>query len=339
MKHLATLLDKSEAEVAHLVGRLEETSGFPAEDARLLAESAQQVRSKIASLGLDPDDTTAQELHHALLVKYQGDAAHLDRALGLSSSSTSAQRSERVIGLLQHVAKPADGWFIKSSVIKKYLAAHPPKNVMKSLSYRSVSSLLKRQNLAEIVLGCAHLESPTWLRGYQQMIKRLNSSDYELRPTQLISFGAKWQQKGLAMVSIDKLYGAVGLYLQGEPSVLSATLLAAQELQKLNPRQQFSLDNVHPALNWWLDSTHLISLHASGQTVSLNVADVAHNHSHGLDFAARKKQAAQFALTDKLKSAYHKYLQDLPQALELEAEQLANADKVLDQPIMEMAEI
>jgi ribosome assembly protein YihI (activator of Der GTPase) len=78
MKRIARILGEDEDRVATLVNALEEKNGFPSHDVRYLAENVQKIHSKITDLGLDPDDTTGEELFHALLVKFEKDSNVFD---------------------------------------------------------------------------------------------------------------------------------------------------------------------------------------------------------------------------------------------------------------------
>ncbi len=68
-KILAQLVQKPEAYVAKIIDELEAKNGSPSEDVRLLAENSVKSRAKLMDLRLDPNDTTEQELYHALLVR------------------------------------------------------------------------------------------------------------------------------------------------------------------------------------------------------------------------------------------------------------------------------
>src|SRR4051794_14259749 len=86
MNRIAKLLDESEAELSKLLADLENKNGLPSHDARHIATVHQSVRSKLADLNLDPDDSTAAELYHALLVKFEADSQKFDEAYGTAGA-------------------------------------------------------------------------------------------------------------------------------------------------------------------------------------------------------------------------------------------------------------
>src|SRR5437868_15448289 len=77
-QRIARILDESEHQVTKLISKLEDKNGYPSHDVRLLAENIQKIRNKMTELGLDPEDTTGEELYHALLVKFQQDSNLFD---------------------------------------------------------------------------------------------------------------------------------------------------------------------------------------------------------------------------------------------------------------------
>jgi hypothetical protein len=154
---IAALLNEPEHLVRKAVKILEDKNGYPSHDVRHLADNIQRVRAKIAELNLDPDDTTAEELYHALLVKFQKDSKEFDACLG-AENQTYDQRVETAINLVSKKLKLPEVWTLKSQAAKQLLKSEPPKKLMKFLGYRSVDSLIKRQNLAELQFMFAYFD-------------------------------------------------------------------------------------------------------------------------------------------------------------------------------------
>ena len=71
---IADIIEHPESVVSKVISSLEAKNGFPSHDVRHYADSHQKSRIKIAELGLDPDDTTPEELYRSLLIKFQADA-------------------------------------------------------------------------------------------------------------------------------------------------------------------------------------------------------------------------------------------------------------------------
>src|SRR3989304_1942100 len=95
--HLSKLVGKAEEEVAQFINRMEDRFGYPSVDVRLLAEINQIAKQKVAELGLDPHDTTGEELYHALCAKFDRDSRQIDRAIGISSGMNLDQRISRAL--------------------------------------------------------------------------------------------------------------------------------------------------------------------------------------------------------------------------------------------------
>jgi hypothetical protein len=62
----------------------------------------------------------------------------------------------------------------------------PPQNIMKRLGYRSVESMLKRENLAEIYGALRFAEDSAWLNDFNEQYKKLRPSDFETRQIEIV---------------------------------------------------------------------------------------------------------------------------------------------------------
>jgi hypothetical protein len=158
-KPISQILNHPERAVAKAIAKLEDKNGYPSHDVRLTAENIQKVRSKLAELNLDPDDTTGEELYQALMVKFQEDSRRFDEHFGMHARGFD-EKSSKAFELVSKNADLPERWVMKASWAKSLLRQHPPKRVMKQLHYRSIDSMLKRENLAEIYLGIEFIESP-----------------------------------------------------------------------------------------------------------------------------------------------------------------------------------
>ncbi len=166
--------------------QLEEASGNPGADVRLTAEIIGKVRIKTQELGLDPDDTTGKELYFALLNKIEKNDEHLVKQIG----GTDPNDAEALMPLMkkawEDVKTPKSCWVLKHSVAKQMLKKMPPKAIMKHLGYRSIDSMLKRENLAEIYGAMRFAESPDWLNKFLGNYKKLKPSDFETRQIEIL---------------------------------------------------------------------------------------------------------------------------------------------------------
>jgi hypothetical protein len=178
-KKLAELLDEPEVVVESVIKKLEHLSGWESTDVRLLAEISNKVRAKHLELGLDPNDTTGPELYHALIAKLKKD----EEKFSLPSTT--------ILNQVSGVHKNYHVYSLKRNVAKELLRSHPPRRLMKQLSFRSVDSMLKRENICELYAGLAKIESPRWLNVFNKDLAKLTPSDFETQEIEIVKMTHK----------------------------------------------------------------------------------------------------------------------------------------------------
>lgn len=183
---LSKLLGATEPLFSLSISQLEEVSGLPSEDVRLTAEILGKVRMKTEELGLDPDDTTPKELHMALMAKIEEHDKHLVKKIGGKDPENPEELMPLMKKAWQKVETPKTAWVIKKTVAKEMLKKKPPKQIMAHLGYRSVDSMLKRENMAEIYGALRFAESPEWLNEFNEEYKRLKPTDFQNRQIEVI---------------------------------------------------------------------------------------------------------------------------------------------------------
>lgn len=189
--HLSALLYAREPFFALVVQQLERASGNASIDVRLSAEISAKVHQKLRELGLDPHDTTGRELYRALINMACLHDAFLAKRLGGSNPADVNEMLRRIQASIATMPIPQTAWVLKHSVAKRLLKAMPPKNVMKQLNYRSVDSMLKREDIAELYSGLRCLESDAWLREFTARYKTLRPADFETRAITVLCLDAK----------------------------------------------------------------------------------------------------------------------------------------------------
>lgn len=211
VRNLATLANESERDTKAVIEKFEELSGWHSEDVRLLAKHRQQVLKKIESLGLDSSDTTGEELYQALQFKFEKDMSHLARAVNYDSGNLE-QRAAKLVELARSAQPKSQVFALKKSVAKTFLRSNPPKNLMGKLRYRSLESLLKREDVSELMALAVSTENALWKRKLLKQLCGLSVSDFENRE---ISYHAmcsdKWSHisETSQPVSYVPLLGAV----------------------------------------------------------------------------------------------------------------------------------
>lgn len=186
-KMLSKLLGANEPMFSLALKQLEEASGRPSVDVRLTAEIIGKVQIKTKELGLDPHDTTGAELYHALLDKARIADEHLVHAVG----GHDPQDVQGLLPLIRQAVEESDhqrdAWVLKKSVAKSMLKKMPPKKIMEHLRYKSVDSMLKREDISEIYGALRFAEGPEWLNDFLGLYKDLHPSDFEKRSIEIVS--------------------------------------------------------------------------------------------------------------------------------------------------------
>ena len=183
---LSDLLGATEPLFSLSITQLEAASGKPGADVRLIAEIVGKVRIKTKELGLDPDDTTGEELYHALLNRMEKDDKHLVKQIGGTDPEDAVALMPLMKKAWEDVDAPKDCWVIKHSVAKAMLKKLPPPSIMAHLGYKSIDSMLKRENLDEIYGALRFAETPAWLNKFNRLYKSLKPSDFETRKITIV---------------------------------------------------------------------------------------------------------------------------------------------------------
>lgn len=188
---LSELLGAREPLFTLALRQLEEASGNPGADIRLIAEIKKKAKIKIAELGLDPNDTTGKELYHTLLARVQKDDGQLVKAIGGNITDDIGTLMLLMKKAIEGFDIPKRCWVLRASVAKRLLKSMPPKRVMKLLGYRSVDSMLKRESVYELYGGLRFVESPQWLKRFTALYKQVGPSDFESRDINIVLLSEK----------------------------------------------------------------------------------------------------------------------------------------------------
>jgi hypothetical protein len=339
---ISRLLDQPEYQVRKIINKLEDKNGYPSHDVRLIAENVQEVRRKIAELSLDPDDTTAEELYQALLIKFQDDARRYDEYFGVQDKSYN-EKAEKAAEIISRNVGLPDKWVLKKTAAKALLRQHPPRRLMKQLRYRSVDSLLKREDIAKVYLVLDSVESPAWNKAHSKQASALDSTCFERRTLKVTAISDSHLIFADSEIksAYNSDYGVIGLLSSSSLSSASLLSLVVSLLDQLaeftdiyasQQAAQFS-----PAAAWWADMDHLIAALGS-QHVSFNLNDVAHNHLLGKSLGEHRLDSAQTSFWKDLLKRYGNQIQSdedvLPQVFNL-ARQVSAP---MNQPAFEYAE-
>lgn len=178
-KILSELLAAREPDFRLGVQKLEQASGGQSHDIRLTHDVLAATRAKLAELGLDPNDTSGEELYRALAEKLGQSDKELAKVLKLEPLEP-----DFLEDFAASVRKLAgrNCFALKQTAAKKLLKASPPKKAMKALGYRSLDSFLKHESLAGLFASTKICESTSWQKTFISEYKKLAPSDFEERP-------------------------------------------------------------------------------------------------------------------------------------------------------------
>lgn len=312
-KRIAEIMDQPEYIVKKLINKLEDKNGYPSHDVRHLADNIQKVRIKLNDLSLDPDDTTGEELYHALLAKFEKDARAFDIFFNAEQLDF-GQKSTRAAEVLGQKTELPRQWALKKTVAKNVLRAQPPKRVMNHLGYRSVESMLKREDLSEIYLVAPYLESASWTKQHDRQISKLSQTDFELRAVRLQPLNyARWSDIAGPQdyVAVNNEVAAIGLWPSAEieqAPFLTITLMLLEKLgdyQEINLSQ--SLAKVSDVVSWWADMDRLVA-NLAGEHISLNLKDTCQNSLQKSAYGERTLEHGRASFWHELLSHYENQL-------------------------------
>jgi len=180
-KLVAELTSADQRVVGEMFKRLERSSGEPGIDVRITSEIYGKLHMKMRALGLDPNDTTSQELYQALLNLTALHDSFLAKRLGITRANDSNEVAQAVIKLIDRLRIPKTSWALKPMTARRLLKSIPPKTLMKLLGYRSVDSMLKRESPSMLLAIARHIEPAHWQNKFVGSYKSLHPIDFETR--------------------------------------------------------------------------------------------------------------------------------------------------------------
>lgn len=188
--------------------RLEAANGNPNADIRFSTEVLHASRDKLRQLGLDPYDTTAAELYHALQERVKADDARLTRRLQTLAATYISAEADVVAGMIHALKELPDSkrcYGLKSRSLKAIIKKTPPRRTLKQLGYRSLESCLKHEPPVLILAAAWLVEGEAWQRRFLDQYKQLCPSDFENRNiTVLQPTSTRWRKLAADSVELKK---------------------------------------------------------------------------------------------------------------------------------------
>ena len=244
--YLSVALGADEPKFRHALMAFERRSGHNNHDIRLTSKVLQDLKTKLDQLGLDSEDTTAEELYYVLNRKLADDDLELTkkiRLLAAKNVNAEANISDGLKVLVKAIRLQGNCLAVKPSVLKSQLKSNPPRKVMKALGYRSVDSMLKLEPIALLVLAINNFESEPYINNFYNKYKKYTTSNLETKKLSVITTtDKKWQallkdikkRTGLAVVSCYEMATVVVLPLNNNPKSGYTTMLVANLLSEIS---------------------------------------------------------------------------------------------------------
>lgn len=203
-RFLSVALQAEEPQFQIGLRQLESANGNPSTDIRFSSEIMHATQNKLRELGLDPLDTTAAELYHALQQRVASDDIRLTKYLRTQAAIHISAEADVVAGMI-HVIKQLPGskqcFALKSSSLKALIKRQPPKKAMKQLGYRSIDSFLKHESPALALAAAWLCEGESWQKRLLTSYRNLQSHDFETRNIILVEPHSKhWQDLATQIV-------------------------------------------------------------------------------------------------------------------------------------------
>jgi len=245
---LSEILKAEEPHFQLQLRQLEQLSGHGNADIKLSVEVTQQTKAKVQQLGLDANDTTAEELYHMLLERVRADDARLERALRTRAAthvSAEAKLSDGMVHALSEDAAAVRGFSLKSSAARRLIKQVVPKRVQKSLNYRSIDAMIRNEQPAALIAAARSLESGAWRRTWLDAYKKLKPADFEDKAASIVYLQTeRWQELARKMhadlahtvVALPEFGAVVLLPLPAERpkgTVMATTVIALRELNMI----------------------------------------------------------------------------------------------------------
>ncbi len=204
-KLLVQLLDVDEKGFRRYIDKLEKACMHPGLDIKLTAELITKSRDKIRQIGLDISDTKPKEMYYALL--------HLAKKhdeLIVKKLNIGRKNPEKVAKILATTSNKLSGnekcLALTNSGTKKILKAVPPKKTLKTLKYRSLDSVLKRENPKLLYHLATIIEDKSWKSQIHAKMRRLEPKYVSWQQVEYVLMPDNWYKKVINIIDNSRAY-------------------------------------------------------------------------------------------------------------------------------------
>jgi hypothetical protein len=228
-KLIAQLLQADQRGFSTVINRLEKMCLQPGVDTKLTADIITGSREKVRRLGLDVADSTKQELYYGLLAKAKSDDVVLRTKLLITNSTNQAIAAEKIAISTDKLLKKDLVICLVPSAVKRLLKAVPPKRTLRTLHFRSIDAVLKREDPYVLYALATILEDSSWHTQIHARMKRLDPREARESHVQVLSLPVGWLDK-LEKISFNSVIEPVAeigsvLILPAMPLLVPGTVL------------------------------------------------------------------------------------------------------------------
>lgn len=216
-KFLRDLLDAEEPVFSLALRQLEQASGRPGADAKLIGDITEKTHKSMRQLRLDPANTTGKEFYQALLARVHEDNERVTKLIGGKDSGDVRQLVPLMIDAASKVKFNRRVFVLKHDKAKSILRQMPPKKLMAHLGYKTVEAMLDGEDFDEMYTALRFSEGDQWLNDYNELFKTITADDYEERDIRILAMdhnkyvdlAEKFTKKKLHNVTHTKELGTI----------------------------------------------------------------------------------------------------------------------------------
>lgn len=191
IEQLSSILRADKDYLAKIDAHLSMLTGKRGVLEKIVAANAQAVTDRLATLGV-AKNAEAREIYDALISKIEADDHKVWRAFGEPKCSD-CNDCDRILDVAKKVAGVRRGFFMKETKAVEFLTKEPPREVMKYLGYETVSAMLAKENLYEVMSALRFIEGNEWLNNvFFKQYESLTPDDFEEREVKARALSIKW---------------------------------------------------------------------------------------------------------------------------------------------------
>jgi len=156
----------------------------------IVKENEHRINKTLQLLGCR--DYRADRIRRALITSVQEDDRKLFKLFKRPSGTTTAGL-KILFDFALELADIDKLFVLKKEKAAEILKKNPPPNTIKTLKYKDVEELLKKEDLVELFCSLRFMESEEWMhKTFDENYKKLIPQDFEKRDVKLLALSGKW---------------------------------------------------------------------------------------------------------------------------------------------------